>query len=355
MIAIRRPTLTVCAIAGFAACGIGLLLDAKTMLASYLTVWTAMSAIPIGALGVLMMAYLVRGGWTEDFHEPLSSAALTMPVLAALFVPVVLGLDQIYPWASGTTPLPDFKAAYLVPWFFMLRAAIYFVVLTVVALWTTRAYGDDVAMTRAASGGLAVWALVASFAGIDWMESVEPEFHSSIYGLLALSFDLLGGLAFGVFAVLASPRPQRMRTGAYSGVLLSMLLLWAYLHAMQYIIIWAGNLPEEVVWYLTRLRGGWGYALWLLCIAQFVVPFFALLSERVRRNPNALRWIVGATLALRLLETAVLILPPLDVASPLLALDVPAAVVAIGASWTLAWRAAGPLWRRWSGRAAAAH
>ena len=167
------------------------------MLASYLAVWFAVCAIPIGASGVLFTSYLVRAGWTRDLQEPLSNAALTMPFAAVLFIPVLAGLGWIYPWAAEPAGLPAFKAFYLTPWFFVLRAILYFAIWTALAVWAARAYGNDAAMTRAASAGLIVWALTVSWSGIDWLESVEPHFHSSIYGLFAISFALLAALAFG--------------------------------------------------------------------------------------------------------------------------------------------------------------
>jgi hypothetical protein len=339
---------------GALGCGLGLWLDPKTMLASYLAAWFTVSAVPIGAIGVLFISYLVRAGWTRDLHVPLSNAALTTLVVAVLFIPVVAGLGWIYPWASDATALPAFKAAYLTPWFFVLRAVLCFTIWSSLAMWAAHAYGDDAAMVRAASAGLIVWALTLSWAGIDWLESIELHFHSSIYGLLTISYDLLGAFSFGLIAVLAFKRSHQMSNTSYAGVLLATLLLWAYLHAMQYIIIWAGNIPDEVIWYLVRLNGGWAYALWVLFIGQFFVPFFALLSARVRSSTSALLWLAGATLALRYLEAAILILPPLHVAGTALLLDLPAAILAVGASWLMAWRAAGPLWQRWSSRAAAA-
>ena len=91
-----------------------------------------------------------------------------------------------------------------------------------------------------------------------------------------------------------------------------MLLLWAYMHAMQYIIIWAGNIPDEVSWYVVRSKSGWGLALWVLFLGQFILPFFALLSARVRTSTRALIALSAITMLLRYLEFAVLILPPLD-------------------------------------------
>jgi len=324
---------------------VGLWIDPRTALASYLVAWTAMSAVPIGALAILFTAYLVRAGWTADLHELLSGAALTIPVVAILFIPVVAGIGELYPWAVEPSHLPAFKAAYLTPWFFVLRSISYFTIWTALALWGARAYGNDVAMKRVASVGLIVWALTVSWAGIDWLESLEPQFHSSIYGLLMIGFQLLAGLGFAVLALLLFRRTRRMSNAAYAGTLLSVLLLWAYLHAMQYIIIWTGNIPDEVAWYLERLRGAWDIALWTLFVFQFVAPFFALLSEGVRGNTQALLWLAGITLALRYLEAAILILPPLELVNAAFWLDLPAAILATGAIWVLAWQMATSFWQ----------
>jgi hypothetical protein len=325
------------AIFGGLGCLAGLLLDPKTMTASYLAAWVAASAIPIGGLAVLMISYLVRAGWTIDLHPLLSRAALTTPVFASLFIPVLIGMGLIYPSAGEAGHLSAFQSSYLSPWFFVLRAIVYFAILTVLAVWAARAYGDDAAMKRAASAGLIVWALISSFAGVDWMESVEPDFHSSIYGLLKIAFDLLAGFGFAVVVLMLTHRTRRMSNVAYAGTFLSVLLLWAYLHAMQYIIVWAGNIPDEIVWYLERLRHGWGIALWTLYIGQFIVPFFVLLSERARGSTAVLLWLGTATLALRFLEAIVLILPPLHPSAWTL-LDLPAAALLVGGVAVLAWQ-----------------
>jgi hypothetical protein len=343
----RTPKLTLVGLAiGLAGLLIGLLFDPKTAFASYLVAWTAVSAIPIGALAILFTTYLVRAGWTQDLRWLLSSAALTMPIVALLFMPVAAGIAYLYPWASENSHLPAFKAAYLTPWFFILRTIVYFAIYTALAVWGSRAYGDRTAMKRSASVGLIVWALVSSWAGIDWLESLEPDFHSSIYGLLAIGSDLLAGFGFGVAALQLSGRGRQMSNAAYSGTLLSIILLWAYLHAMQYIIIWAGNIPDEVIWYLERLDGGWGMVLWALFVFQFIVPFFVLLSERARSNTRVLLGLASATLALRYVEAAVLVLPPLHPAGLALWLDLPAAILATGAIWLLALQWVGELRRQ---------
>lgn len=339
----------ICAAGGAALFVLCLAVDPRSALIAYLAAWFAVSSVPIGALGVLMVTYLVRAGWTADLHRPLSRAALTLPLAGLLFIPVLAGLTLIYPWAGGDHALPGFKAVWLTPWFFVLRSVIYFAVLTAVAVATTRAYGDDDAMKRAASAGLIVWTLVVSFAGVDWAESVEPEFHSSIYGLLILGFDLLSGFAFALAALGLTAAAQRMKSARYGAIFISVILLWAYLHAMQYIIIWAGNIPDEVRWYLTRMDGGWIVPLWALFVLQAFVPFFALLSARLRGSRAWLTRIAVATLLLRGLEAVILIVPPL---APgwIGFLSLPAALVAMTAAWLLCWHAADldgfALWRR---------
>ncbi len=309
----------------------GLAFDRRSTLTAYLVAWVALGAVPIGALGVLMTTYLVRRAWTESLHAILVAAALQLPVVGLLFLPVLIGMRLIYPAASGAQSLPAFKAFYLTPWFFVLRSVVYFLLLWLLAVWQRTSWNDSARMRRSASVGLIVYALLVSFAGIDWMESLEPEFHSSIYGLLYLCFTLLAGVAFGIGIGLFSGRQSGSDIRGYSALLLSMILLWTYMHAMQYIVIWAGDLPDEVVWYLKRSSNGWQFVLAFVAIGQFVFPFFALLSERVRSNRRWLLALCGLTLLMRCWEAAILILPAAFHIAPLaVALILPASLTFVG-------------------------
>jgi hypothetical protein len=308
---------------------VGLATDSRSTLAAYLVTWVAIGAIPIGALGTLMVSYLVRRAWTQALHPTLSAATAGLPLVALSFIPILVGMKDLYPAATGSHALPAFKAVYLAPWFFVLRSVIYFVLLWLLARWQRAAWGDSDRMTRSASAGLIVFALLVSFAGVDWLESLEPDFHSSIYGLLYLCFTLLNGVAFAIGASLMAGR-RIGATKGYSALLLSAILLWAYLHAMQYIVIWAGNIPDEAVWYLKRSSDGWQWMLALVAIGQFVLPFLALLNSRVR---NDRRWLValcGLTLGMRWCEAAILILPAVDTAARwTIGLMLPAALIFI--------------------------
>lgn len=294
----------------------GFILDGRSTAAAYLVAWVTWSAVPIGALGLWMTSYLVRRVWTEALHTQFVTVTATLPVIAAASLPVLLFMKQLYPAVADPSALPPFKAHYLAPWFFVLRGAIYFGLWIGFVVLLRRAWRNDAAMVRAASAGLVIYALTVSLAGVDWMESLEPDFHSSIYGLLFLSFTLLGGFAFVLGISLLLGR-RIGRSSGYSGLLLSLILLWSYLHAMQYIVIWSGNIPDEVSWYQVRSVQGWQYLLAGLAFAQFVLPFFALLSARVRSSPRALMVLCELTLAMRCCEAAILILPAIHDIAPL--------------------------------------
>jgi hypothetical protein len=294
----------------------GLAIDARATLAAYLVAWIALGAIPIGALGVLMTSYLVRRQWTEALHPVLLATTLTLPAVAICLLPLLLGMKQVYPAAAHLASLSPFKSVYLAPWFFATRSLIYFAIWSALALWLHAAWRDLTAMTRSASAGLIIYALTVSLAGVDWLESLEPDFHSSIYGLLYLGFALLNGYAFTLACSLLTGRNIGQRAG-YGALLLSMILLWGYLHAMQYIVIWSGNIPDEAVWYIKRSEHGWQYVLLVLGIGQFVFPFFALLSRRVRADRRWLFALSGLTLVMRVAEASVLILPAKEHVAPL--------------------------------------
>lgn len=286
----------------------GFALDARSTASAYLVAWTTLGAIPIGAMIVFMTSYLVRRRWTETLHPVFVATTGILPVAAVTFIPMLLFVWQIYPAIADGSSLPPFKAHWFAPWFFVLRTVLYFLIWIALAEWLRRSWRNDEAMVRAASVGSIVWTLTVSFAGIDWLESLEPEFHSSIYGLIFLSFLLANGTAFVIAAGLLSRRSIGPSRG-YSGLLFSVLLLWCYLHAMQYIVIWSGNIPKEVTWYMVRSEGGWQFVLAALALGQFVFPFCAMLSSRVRSDPHWLLALCGLTLAMRWLEAAILILP----------------------------------------------
>jgi hypothetical protein len=316
-------------------CVAGGIIDPAALMLGWLTAAFAIISIAAGGLGVLMFTYLVRGDWTNGLHRPLTAAALTLPLAGLMLVPILIVPSAVYPWASHQ-PGETFKDFWLSPAFFGLRSILYFAVWIALALWLRTAWRRPERMMVSACVGLIVYALTASLAGIDWLESLTPEFHSSVYGLMVLTFQLLAGFTFALFAAIRRPAAP---TGSYGAILISVLMMWAYNHAMQYIILWAGNIPEEVTWYGSREQGVWGVLFWLLIVAQFVLPFFALLSSRVRNGRRGLLTLAALTLVMRFVEAAVLAMPERAGDLHGLWLSAPAAMLLAGAIWWLAFAA----------------
>lgn len=300
--------------AGFIVGAVGLIgFVAGLLLAPHvaLSAWTAAAIgwaeAPLGCLALLMMVQLVSGSWRPFFQGPFAAGAALLPLTALSFVPVLIGVGWIYPWADPhvAATLPALKGAWLSPGFWIARTILYFGVF--IGLQQAMLRAGDAVRNGIAAGGLILFALLGSFAGVDWLESIEPAFHSSEYGLIFLAGTWLGGIALALMAALSGRREAPF---AAAGVFVTALLFWAYLHAMQYIVIWSGDIPAEAHWYLRRTETGWVFVTWAIVALQFVLPFLALLSPAVRGSGAAMTTVAAVTFAMRLVEAAWLLLPP---------------------------------------------
>jgi hypothetical protein len=285
---------------------VGLLFAPKAALLGWLVAFLAFSSVAVGCLAVLMMVVLVPGTWRRLYTGPLLIGSALLPVAALAAIPILLGLGALYSWTDpgATAAYPAFKAAWLSPAFFIVRQVGYWAIL--LGLWIALLL-FPFARTGIAAVGLIVYALVASWMGIDAAETLTPDFHSSIYGLLILGGQWIAALAFGIaVGVGAEDKPPGL---AAAGAYMVALLAWAYLHAMQFIVIWAGDIPDEVGWYVARGTGGWEFVTAVLFLVQGLAIFFAMLSPSVRSSRTAMTAIAFITLAMRPIEAAWLILP----------------------------------------------
>jgi hypothetical protein len=274
---------------------------------AWLVCWLGWGSIPIGALALLMLVALIPGTWRQLYGRPLVIGTTLMPLVAIAMIPLLVGVELIYPWsaAGATAGYAAFKGLWLSTGFFVVRTIAYLVVLSLIA-WALLAAEPRLRAPIAAAGVIA-YALIGSLIGIDFAESTQPGFHSSIYGLLALTSQWLAGISFAILIGLWTREGKAPLAAA--GVLVTAILMWAYMHAMQYIVIWAGDIPAEARWYIERGRHGWGALAWLLYGLQGLVTFAALLSPSVRSSRRAMMTLAGLTLAMRLVEQAWLVLP----------------------------------------------
>lgn len=361
----RRPALLITVI-GFALAAVGAWLDLEQFWRSYLLAYLFWLQIGLGCLAMVMLHHLAGGQWSALIRRIMETGAMTLLPLAALFLPLLLGLSVLYPWADAEhaqhSLLLQQKTAYLNVPFFVARAVLYFTVWVTLSLFLRRwslaqdQTGDPalaVRMRRLSAAGMILYMLTATFAAYDWMMSLEPEWFSSIYGLLVISGQALAALAVAIIGLrLIAGRTQAdydwTRAFNHLGNLtLAFVMLWAYLAFSQFLIIWSANLPEEAVWYVRRSQGGWLTLGMGLIAFHFAVPFFLLLSRRVKRSAHFLTILAVWLLAARWLDLAWLLLPALHPDGLHLHwLDL-ATFLALGGGWVWAfawlWTSAAPL------------
>jgi hypothetical protein len=293
--------------------------------------------LSLGALMLLMAHDLTGGRWGLVARPPLAAAAAMMPFNIVLFVPLLFGLSRLYPWARPEPAAELANRFYLNPGFFVVRAFVYFVLwLGASALTLAPAERDDAgqAVGRLSSApGLIVVAVTATFSAFDWTMSLEPDWSSSIYGLFVTASDLGGALAAATLAaILMTPASRAGNADPdpfndLGSLLLAGIVLEAYLAAMQLVIIWEENLPDEIPWYLRRIADGWQGVDWaLLCCA--VAPFAILIAWPLKRRRFWLGTACTVLLVGYLLTQWWLVLPPHKIGwlSPVV-------LVAIGGFW----------------------
>ena len=312
----------VAGLAAGAACVAGAIADPNQFFHSYLMAFMFWLGVGLGSLAITMMQYLTGGVWAFVMRRSLEAATRTLPLLALLFLPILLGLQWLYPWTLPAVRAVDAriqaKALYLNVPFFVVRAAFYFGIWLLLAHLINRwsrendRTGDPLVfrkLARVCAPGLVLYAFTITFASIDWVMSLEPHWYSTIFGMIFMTGQGLSALAFTtlVLVVLSRDRPfvdiLRVTTMRDVGnLVLAFVMLWAYTSFSQLLLIWAGNLPEEIPWYVHRLGPDWQGIALTLAVFHFFVPFVLLLMRRTKQALPALRAVVLLLLLMRLLD-----------------------------------------------------
>jgi hypothetical protein len=323
----RRTALVVAGVgvAVFVVVGLLLLLahgvtSPRQFFQSYLVAYIFWLSTALGSLALLMVQHITGGRWGLVIRRVLESGSRTLGLLALLFIPVLLGawVGGLYLWVHpGDDENLIHKSAWLNIPLFLLRAVIYFAVWLLIASLLTRwsrQQDEDAAFPprrfRLLSGpGLALYGLTITFASIDWVMSLTPNWYSTIFPPLFATGQVLNGMAFAVtvFLLLAAHRPlsetldpQLLRD--LGNLLLAFIMLWAYMSFSQFLLVWVGNLPEETPWYLDRSRDYWWVLPLALFLLNFAVPFLLLLQRDVKEKPRRLAAIAVLILVMRFVD-----------------------------------------------------
>ncbi len=301
---------------------IGFFLDRAQFFHSYLFAFSFWTGIAAGSLALLMLQHLTGGGWGLVIRRVLEACTETLPLIVVLFVPIVLGAHWLYPWTnmeemSRDAALLD-KTRYLNLSFFTGRAAIIFAIWLGLAFFLNRwsllqdktADREFTKRMRVLSGpGMVLFVFTVTFASIDWFMSLDPKWSSTIFGFIFVAAWSLSALAFVVAAMAALVRHEPMNRVVgqlhfhdLGKLLLAMVMLWSYFAFSQFLIIWSGNLPEEIRWYLPRTHGAWGVIAVTVVVLHFAFPFLFLLSRSFKRNAGKLVIVAVLILVMRLVD-----------------------------------------------------
>jgi hypothetical protein len=308
---------------------LGWWIDPAQFFQSYLMAYMFVLGITLGCLAIGMIHQLSGGAWGVLIRRPIGAASRVLPVLTLLFLPIVFGMHHLYEWTHADLVARDevlrHKQLYLNTTFFLVRAALYFLT------WNALSYflnawsleqdrTDDPRVARRmqmlSAGGLVAYGLTITFASFDWLMSLEPHWFSTIYGVLIIGGQGLSAMAFLIAAIVwlgRRPPLQDVVVPAHlhdlGNLLLAFVMLWAYFSFSQYLIIWSGNLPEEIAWYLHRLQTGWRVVGVALVLFHFAVPFCLLLSRAVKRQGRMIVKVAVGILIVRLVDLFWLIAP----------------------------------------------
>lgn len=316
---------------GLFAWAIGFYLDPEQALRSWLLGFIFWAGIGIGSLGILILQYLTGGAWGVVIRRTVEAASRTLPIIILLFVPIAAGLTRLYDW----THLPPDehiiveRGWFMTPESWLLRSAVYFVLFGVMVYLLNKWGGqqdktDDyedaekfLGRATAFSGPtMVIYALVVTFAVVDWVMMLDPHFFSTMWGFLFIAGWALSSFCFGVavLAYLSDKAPMNRVLGKrhfhdIGKLMLALVMVWAYFNFSQYIIIWSGNIPEETGWYLVRQNGGWSYIGLFLVFFHFAFPFLVLLQQDFKRKAKLLATLAIFILGMRLVDMFYLIGP----------------------------------------------
>ncbi len=323
---IQFPAL-VAGVVGCALLVLGLLVNREQFFRSYLCAYLYWIGFPLGCFGLLMIQYLTGGAWGLAIRRLLESGTRMIPLMVVFFIPIALGLPDLYVWAQpdhGGINLHG-KEAYLNPAGWIIRAIICFV------LWMIGAFllnhwsfaqdrtGDPAPLRRLqmmSGPGLLIYVLTCSVATVDWVMSIDPHWYSTIYSLIFIAGNALATLAMCiVLLALLSRRPPlshvitRDHFQDLGNLLLAFTLLWVYMSFSQFIIMWSGNIAEETPYYTIRMDGFQKVVALALVVFHFFVPFVLLLNRKTKRSVRTLAVVASLILVMRMVDLFWIVAP----------------------------------------------
>ncbi len=301
----------------------------KQFFFSYLTAFTTFTTASLGCLFFVILHHLTRAMWGTGLRRLAENVAGALPFMAILFIPIIVGMHDLYHWshaeAMASDPILAKKEGFLNGTFWLTRSAMYIGVWVVLA-WFYRKHSvlQDASGDTQLTFKMRWWAPLAtlafalsiSYAGFDWMMSLDPHWFSTMFGVIIFAGAMISG-----YATLALMGLWLTRNGELENTLTEwnfhdagklmwgFCIFWAYVSFSQYFLQWYSNIPEETAWYVLRTQGGWGAMGAFLIFGHFVLPFLVLLSRHMKRSRTALGIIAGWMLFMHYIDHYYMIMP----------------------------------------------
>lgn len=309
----------------------GLFFNRTQFFFSYLFSWLFWVGLSLGCFLVTMIHQLAGGRWGYPIRRFLEAGFLVLPLMLVLLVPVFFGLSELYPWARpaevAAQNVLKHRHRYLNDWAFILRSG------CLMTIWISMSFclrkwslqqdqTDDAGPTRKARAlsapGIVGYALLGTLAYIDWIMSLDRLWYSTMFAVIIIIGQILVAYAFSVI-LLACFKDQQPLAGILTkthyhhlgNLLLAFVLFWTYVSFGQLLIIYSGDIPPELRWYLNRIAGNWKLVVAALALLHFFVPFYLLLFRSVKRHIALLAGLAGVLFVLHIVETYWLVMPAL--------------------------------------------
>jgi hypothetical protein len=303
-----------------------------------------------GGLVVLMLQYVSGGKWGLLLRRPLEAMTRTIWLVGLMFVPIILFWKHLYQWAAFPTAgavaqalanhavtleqalTLNAKRAMLNPTAVIIQTVVIFAILLTFTYflnkWSLQRDADPARGTEPSfdrwrtkfenlSGpGIFIYVVLLTAGAIDWIKSIDITWYSSIWGLQFLVGQGYAVLALGILTVILLSRFEPMKSMLrvteqhdLGKLAFAFVMLNIYLSFAEFLIIWSGNIPDEIPWYLSRIHGGW----WYVCSADFIfhwlIPFCLLLSRDLKRNKTKMVWLASWMIFARCVDMFWLIEP----------------------------------------------
>jgi hypothetical protein len=312
-------------IVALGASAFGAIWNSKQFFFSYLFAVLFWLGLSLGCFVVTMIHQLAGGRWGYPTRRFLEAGFMVMPLMAVLFIPIVFGLHYLYPWARPD-PTAEHRA-YETDWGYILRQLFFFFVWIWLASrlrkWSLEQdLTNDAAPTRKArflSGpGTVIYGLLVTFAAVDWVVSLEKGWYSTMFGVIIAGGQILSAFAFAIILLAIFQRQEPFASAVnkvhyhhLGNLLLTFVLFWTYVSFGQLLIIYSGDLPQELQWYLHRIAGSWKAVVAVIAVFHFFLPFFLLLFRGLKKNATVLAALAALLLVMHVVDTYWLVMPTL--------------------------------------------